>query len=220
MTPPDPGSRPVETELKLLLPGARALERLLDALGPELDAQHQVNVYFDGDDGDDGAWSAAGWAVRLRRENDTLKLTVKTTGEARGDFVERGEWETRLDPSREDALQDGGESLLRAVDELLGDQDLPPRLREAGLRPIGTMRNLRRRASLPGSDGLVVECDETTYPNGDVRHEAELEVDDADAADRAVARLRAIFDELELPWQPSAVSKRERLERVLRGESA
>jgi hypothetical protein len=66
----------------------------------------------------------------------------------------------------------------------------------------------------------VVECDETTYPNGDVRHEAELEVDDAGAAEEAVARLRALFDELELPWQPSAVSKRERLERVLRGESA
>ena len=217
MTPPEPGSRPVETELKLLLPGARALERLLDALGPELDAQHQVNLYFDGDD---GAWSAAGWAVRLRRENDTLKLTVKTTGEARGDFVERGEWESRLDPEREAALRDGGEPLLRAVDELLGEQALPPRLRDAGLRPVGTMRNLRRRATLPGFEGLVVECDETTYPNGDVRHEAELEVDDADAAEEAVARLRSIFDQQELPWRPSAVSKRERLERVLRGESA
>ena len=43
MTPPEPGSRPVETELKLLLPGARALERLLDALGPELDAMKWEN---------------------------------------------------------------------------------------------------------------------------------------------------------------------------------
>ncbi|HKK73015.1 MAG TPA: CYTH domain-containing protein [Candidatus Krumholzibacteria bacterium] len=217
MTPPDPGSRPVETELKLLLPDREAVRRLIDALGPESTPQHQVNVYFD--DGD-GTWSAAGWAVRLRRENGSLKLTVKTTGTARGDFVERGEWETDLDPDREAALSDGGAPLLQAVERLLGDQDLPPRLREAGLRPVGTMRNLRRRAPLPGFEGLVVECDETTYPNGEVLYEAELEVEDASGAEDAVSRLRSIFERLDLPWRPSDVSKRARLERVLRGGAA
>ena len=212
-------SQPVETELKLVVEDRAALDRILTHLGPPRSTQDQHNRYFDTDD---GAWSRHGLAVRLRRQSGTLKLTVKSGGADEGDFVRRGEWETELPVARESGLAGGGLPLLGAVRALLEEHGevLPAELADAPPHEIGTMTNVRRRAELPGHDGLLVELDETTYPNGDVRFEVELEVPDATRAAAAVERLRASFDAAGVAWKPSKVSKRERLERVLRGESA
>lgn len=215
----DDRSQPVETELKLVVDDRASLDRILARLGPARSTQDQHNRYFDTDD---GAWSEHGLAVRLRRQDGTLKLTVKSGGTDDGDFVRRGEWETELPVDRESTLAAGGAPLLASVRALLEEHGtaLPAALAAAPLREIGTMTNVRRRAGLPDHEGLLVELDETTYPNGDVRFEVELEVPDASRATAAVGRLRAAFDAAGVAWRPSKVTKRERLERVLRGESA
>lgn len=211
--------RPVETELKLLVDDRAALESVLALLGPEIAPRIQDNLYFDTVD---GSWGRLGYAVRLRAEGDRRRLTVKTRGEAAGAFVARGEWETDVDGATAERLRDGGSVLRDAVVRLLADHgaDLPDDLRATDLVPRGSMHNVRRRATLPGAEGLVVELDETTYPNGDVRHEVELEVPDVGVTPAAARALREVFDRAGVAWRPSQVTKRERLERVLRGESA
>ena len=150
------------------------------------------------------------------------RLTVKTKGREDGDFVARGEWEERVTADDARRWTDDGAALVGAVAELLERHgaSLPGTLATTTLGVSGSMRNRRRRAALPGFDELVVEADETTYPNGDVRFEIELEVPDAAAAREAVDALAAAFSRADVQWRPSKVSKRERLERVLRGESA
>lgn len=210
---------PVETELKLTVADRDALDAIVAALGDELEPRRQDNLYFDAED---GSLSAAGFAVRLREESGRFRLTVKSKGTDDGDFVARGEWETELDPDAADDVRRGGAPLGKAVDFVFAvhDASTPTALQGAALVPIGSMQNLRRRVALPGFDDLVVEADETTYPNGDVRHEVELEVPDASKATAAVVALREVFDRVGVAWSPSRVTKRERLERVLRGESA
>lgn len=214
-----PDSGPVETELKLVLDDRAALEAVLAEVGPERDALEQHNVYFDDPD---GAWKRAGFAVRLRAEGEDHRLTVKTKGREDGDFVARGEWEEPVAADDVRRWTDDGAALVRAVADLLGRHgaSLPDALAGTTLAVSGSMHNRRRRAALPGFDALVVEADETTYPNGDVRFEIELEVPDASTARDAVDALAAAFSRADVQWRPSRVSKRERLERVLRGGSA
>jgi hypothetical protein len=219
---PDP-SIPRETELKLLLPDAASIDRLLAELGPELPALFQRNVYYDGPDGE---WSAAGLAVRLRDEEGEHQLTVKSMGERQGDFVARAEYERTIEPELAWRYAPGGAMLVAAVAELMGEHGsaLPDPLFAVPLVVAGSMENLRRRAHLTdfataanAPHRLVVELDTTTYPDGSVVCEAELEVASVEGVEGAVDTLRAAFTRAGLPWTPSAVSKRERLERVLRG---
>lgn len=219
-----------ETELKLLLPDAVAIDRLLAQLGPELPALHQRNVYYDGPAGE---WSSAGLAVRMRREGSVHQITVKTMGESQGEFMVRGEYEREIEAEVAWRFAPGGTMLLAAVADLLAQHgvSLPEQLYAVPLGEVGSMDNLRRRAPLveAASEGhtevgdlraLVVELDTTTYPDGQVVCEAELEVPDASAAEAAVGELRACFERAQVPWKPSTVSKRERLERVLRERGA
>ena len=211
-----------ETELKLLLPDARAIDLLLLELGPELPALHQRNVYYDGPAGE---WSQAGLAVRLRQEGPEHRITVKTAGEIHGDLVARGEFERAIEPELAWRYAPGGPMLQCAVADLLAEHDveLPDQLYASMLAEVGSMDNLRRRAPLPAGthadlEALVVELDTTTYPNGQIVCEVELEVPDVEGSHDAVQVLRACFERAGLSWRPSTVSKRERLERVLRGE--
>lgn len=213
------GTPPQETELKLVVDDRAALEAVLAQLGEARSTKHQDNLYFDAAD---GTWGAAGFAVRLRDEDGAVRLTVKTKGSDAGDFVARGEWETSMTPDAAAALRDGGDPLLDAVQDLLARDgaSIPESLAAVRLVPVGSMRNVRRRAALPGHEDLTVEADETTFPNGDVRFEVELEVPDVARAPEASAALRRAFEAAGVAWRPSKVTKRERLERVLRGESA
>lgn len=213
-----------ETELKLLLPDPACIDAILAQLGPELPALFQHNVYYDGPHGE---WSEAGLAVRLRQEEQDHRITVKTVGEVHGDLVARGEYERAIEPELAWRFAPGGAMLHAAVTDLLAEHGvhLPEPLYAAPLEEVGSMDNLRRRAPLllesaDASTDLLVELDTTTYPNGQVRCEVELEVPAVDGAERAVQTLRSRFERAGVPWRPSTVSKRERLERVLRGGSA
>lgn len=209
----------MENEIKLLLDNADDLLRLLSELGAPRPTLHQFNLYFDSAQ---RGWAHAGWAVRLRREGQVLWLTVKTAGEVEGDFVRRGEWERKLPIEDLERLVEGGKSLGLEVASLLDEHavPLPATLASEELFVVGTMENLRRRAPLPGAPDHLVELDETTYPNGDVRYEAEMEVADPALARAAVEALRECFVRAGLGWRPSTESKRARLERVLSGGRA
>jgi uncharacterized protein YjbK len=209
----------MENEIKLLLDNADDLLRLLSELGAPRPTLHQFNLYFDSAR---GGWAHEGWAVRLRREDQVLWLTVKTAGVVEGDFVRRGEWERTLPIEDLERLAEGGAVLGIEVVRLLEEHDvaLPESLAPEELFVVGTMENLRRRALLPGAPDHVVELDETTYPNGDVCYEAEMEVADPALARVAVEALRECFVRAGLGWKPSTESKRARLERVLSGGRA
>ena len=63
-----------EKEIKIDLVSEERYQRLLHLLGEPLRIVNQINRFFDTDD---WALSRAGWALRIRRENDSYTLTLK-----------------------------------------------------------------------------------------------------------------------------------------------
>jgi inorganic triphosphatase YgiF len=206
----------MEIELKLHLEGPAEAEALASFLGAERERLQQENVYFDTLG---AAMASLGMAVRLRRENERVLLTVKSAGEERGEFMERGEWEVQLPRSRWTELARGGSALREEALAIVDEE--PRRSMEAAMHdgllvPVGSMQNHRRRFALDDSRATpLVELDRTVYPDGSVVFEVELEVDDLRGAAQARERLRAAFERAGIPWRPTSLSKRERLERVL-----
>jgi hypothetical protein len=217
----------METELKLLLTGADEARAVLCACGQVLQSLQQDNRYYD-----DAQlrWRAAGWSVRLRDETDGARtrhvLTVKGPAPqmAGSVFVQRGEWERDLDEPDARRARDGGDPLAALLGPLLaagGAGPLPPPLVPRALAPLGVVHNAREVAALPGpGPSLEVEVDTSSYPDGSMGWEVELEMPpDASTAeqDAAVARLRRVFRRARVPWRPSTVTKLARFHASLRG---
>lgn len=213
----------MEVEAKSLLQDRREYERLRRALAPPRRCLDQHNLYFDTDD---QGWSRHRVAVRLRWENGRPELTVKTAGRARGDFVERGEYECRLSLREGRHCQRDGRELAGRVFSLLDEQapelaEELAALRGEPLREVGSMHTRREVYHLSGEDGRVlaaVELDETTYPDRSIVWEVELEVDEGERSPDALAGvLRRRLESEGIAWRPSTVSKRERLQRIVQG---
>lgn len=187
----------LEREIKLLLPDAAAYERVAGALGP-MSERRQINHFFDvpGD-----ALRRERIGVRLRSEAGERWLTLKGASSqgAASALVERVELEVRIDAGAfEAALASGLElsdwlarlersagamatstppavaTLLQRVRALCTGQRLA---RRAGFE------NRRRQASIALRDDagplpLLLQLDETRFPDGRIDHEIEVELGD------------------------------------------
>jgi triphosphatase len=139
--------QPVETELKLAFPeeARAAIERhpaLADAT-PRTIIQHAV--YYDTSD---LALSAAGFSLRVRRNDDALVQTLKRDAEAGGVATTRGEWEWEISGETPDL------SLLNATPAAS--------FSEAELQPAFEVKVTRvtRQLMLPGGAAVEVALDE------------------------------------------------------------
>lgn len=177
----------MERELKMALKGPADLDRILKTLPTPLDTIEQHNHYFVDPD---GVLSRAGLMVRVREERSPQEMTprqVVLTLKRRvsadhGVFLAQEEEELLPNgPWRE--VLGGSRDLLSLTAS--GFQ----RIREMGvsaLRLRGTMLNVRKKVHL---DGFVLEVDETTFPNGVVEAEIEVETEQPDEA-------RALLEEV------------------------
>ena len=194
----------MEVELKLLLEADEA-DRLRAHLGGPRAIENQSNRYFDDDARSLGR---AGWGLRIRESSGAGHpvrriLTLKHAGDVSGEFSLRPEYEVALESGRVDPL-----AIARG---LLADPSVLPGI---AVREVGSMENRREVHRLPGTD-LAVELDRTTWPDGSVSEELEVEIDDPHRAEEVRRILLELFELLEIPWRVGRESKLERLMRML-----
>jgi hypothetical protein len=188
-----------EVELKRLLVGESAGDRLVAALGGGVREQKaQRNLFFDTSDRRLGR---ARYSVRLRFEDQRAILTAKGPSRQVGaSTASRDEAEAELDPADAEAVVRGAldpiEALRRRVSEpaFAGLWSGVEALREGrALRDWGGFENVRRVVPvvLPGGQPLLVEIDRTLFPGGRVDEEVEIELPREELAAEAEAWLEA-----------------------------
>ncbi len=199
-----------ELEVKAALQDAPALDRVAGAVraGPPV---RQENVFFDGDDRRLGR---SGHALRLRLERfdsahagpARATLTLKGPDTGSGGVAIRTEVGAPVAPETAEALA-RGEGRIESL-------PLPPSVeslrlaRGAPLRPWLRFTNVRRTATvrIAGAD-CEVACDETTFPDGSVEREVEVEAPDEATVAAAREWLRGLLARLGLPWRPQREGK-------------
>lgn len=199
---------PIEREIKVALPDAAALERVAEAVRAGL-AVAQTNVFFDTAD---RRLAASGHGLRLRFEPGRAELTLKGPDTGRTGVSVRREVAIPVDPAAAEALARGEgriESLagapVREALPLTGGLPLAPRLRFTNVRRIARVRIDRVECE--------VACDATTFGNGSIDHEIEIEVPDAAAIPAAERWLAALLARLGIAGRPQPLGKATRAAR-------
>lgn len=202
-----------EVELKLLLDGIDERDRIASALGKRVARVEQANVYYDTED--DGL-ARHRWAVRIRHQDERTVLTLKGEGSSEGEFVVRLELERRLPNDAWPKVIRGELDVAAEIRALLAEhgRELPTDLDLGDIEKLGIVSNVRSVYALPGTP-LLVELDETEYPDFSLRYEAELEVPEGEDRAAATAKLREVFDRAGVPWRPSSESKYARFRAIL-----
>lgn len=178
-----------EIELKRLLVGEGAADRLVAALGPVAADVTQTNHFFDTPD---GRLRQKRFSVRLRDEDGRFILTAKAPSRGVGGSVTarteaEAEVETAtaqqilagtLDPATTLRQRATNPAFAELWDGLEAARTGQP------LQRVGQFQNRRRVVAvvLPPALALRVEVDQTHFPNGRVDEEAEIEIPDAELA--------------------------------------
>jgi adenylate cyclase class IV len=165
----------MERELKMALDGPTDLATILSRLPAPTDTVEQHNHYFVDPH---SLLSTLGMMVRVREERSpeapaprqvilTLKRRVSVSD---GVFVAH-EMESCLPPEDWEEVRAGARDLLSLSSDGLQT------IRDLGVSQLqlrGTMVNLRRKISL---GGFILEVDQTTFPNGVIESEIEVETE-------------------------------------------
>ncbi len=193
----------IEREWKIIVEGAEAMERLLDALGDPDRIERQRNVYFDTED---SALRELRRMLRVRIAGDSIVLTYKGRSTIVDGFMSSREVEADLDGETWSAIEQGSQEISDLshppVIEAIAGLDCPR------LRGHAELHNLRR--FYPRAAGYTLELDETRYPDGTVEHEIEAEVT-PEQAEEVRRDLEGLLRSLDLPMTPQTRSKYARL---------
>jgi uncharacterized protein YjbK len=199
-----------EIEIKLNLLDEENYSRLLGHLGVTGKEIRQENYFFDTDRLDLGR---AGWALRIRIENDIAAIAVKGPASENPDGLAiRPETTVPLPIQRAARFINRGFQL----------QELPPSLREhlhgyAGndiLKPLLQFANLRTTVDYPtGVDTLALEVDQTIFADESINYELEVELAGIEEYDRVMAVLAALFNKIAIPI---VVQKESKFARAMR----
>ncbi len=178
-----------ENELKLGLARAGDLPRLLSALPRPSAVISQSNHYFVDPE---GRTARSGVMVRVREERDgdgtrrAVRLTLKRrTSIVEGVFSSQ-ELEAPVDLAVWQGIVAGDQDLAAAPLDLV--RSLCAELGIGSLVRQGTMANVRH---VIAHRGFVLEVDRTTFPDGSVDVEVEVETDDPDGARALVQEVAA-----------------------------
>lgn len=194
-----------ETELKYRLSGERSYRRLCAFLGAPAEEWEQINHYYQSED---GTIPGKEGVIRIRVEKGSVLLTVKRAGSLHGGLARSVEVEAPWQ-GKADAIPPDGAALWRA-----GHSGLRALAAEHGgpfhLVHVGRMVNRRKTYRLPG--GLLLEVDESRYPDGARDFEVELETADPEQ-DRP--KLLELLRRAEVRFSPQTETKYQRFLRHL-----
>ena len=194
---------PTEREIKIDLVRRGRYERLLRFLGEPDKVINQINFFFDTDD---WALSRAGWALRIRRENDSYRMTAKgrrETGDIR--IAVRPEHEIDLELGLAESIIDKGMKIGR-LRELL-DIDLTG-IEDKDRLEIKILFENERRVYLhkTGLLELEIELDRTVFSDNSIAYELEAEIGEKDST-AAIDAVEALLIKLRIPVVYQSESK-------------
>jgi len=201
-----------EIELKRLLVGEAAADRLIAALGARVrHEKRQVNHVFDTND---RRLDSERYAVRLRRENGSALVTVKGPGRHVGGSTDvKTEAEASVEPDVAEGIVAGRIDPVAALMSRLPDpayEDLWRGLEHArqgrSLHRLGSFENVRRTVpvALPSGLVLAVEVDRTRFPDGRVDEEIEIELPSEAVARDVETWLASVADGASVATRPSS----------------
>jgi uncharacterized protein YjbK len=164
-------------------------------------------------------------AIRLREQNDRNLLTIKgeKTLQPKENSVlsNRVEEETAIPGQAADDILNGRIAPQQAIEEHFKSKSAPilsminTACNGQGLVHIGEFSNVRIHlppAALPGANSgekLVFELDSSTFPDGSIDHEIEVEISEHTDAALVESALVDLFKQAGIEWH-SAPSKAER----------
>ena len=172
-----------EQECKLELPDEQSYVRALALFGPPMRTILQVNHYFETAD---RRLAAAHMMLRVREDDETATVTLKSDASLSGATLRNREREARLPRRVWEETKAGKRNLAEAT--------VPPVLAvldtigaEARLLEQGVLRNTR--TVHPMAPGYTIELDRTTLPDDSVDFEIEVETDRPDEVLTDLGRL-------------------------------
>ncbi len=204
----------MEYEVKLDLGDQAKYERLVASLGtPQFEIQ-QENYFFDTSE---GHLLELHWALRVRTitkvgaekslDSTSAEITFKGPQEGDGELSARSEINAELPLATATAAIAGGFDLtvlklepIEAVRKLIG---------ESKLIPLVSFRNRRIVFDMRPDCDFPLEIDMTTFGEGSVRYELEMEFPERIESDlaQATAYIKRLFESLDIPYLAQPMSK-------------
>ncbi len=192
-----------EIEIKLNLDCFTNYLKLLGFLGRIEQEELHKNAFFDTED---RKVSEAGWALRVRAEDNRGLVTIKSIATRSGAAFIRQEMEAEI--SRAEALD--CLALQRDVMSfpIVPIDYLKDALGEQELMVLVKFENLRQKKFFKIADHTYVfEIDKTEFGDGSVDYELEVELPDIDRLEPVESALRKMFSSLDIPFEHQADSK-------------
>lgn len=203
----------IENEIKLDLLTSFNLELLLDKFGNPRDKIRQFNYFFDTRD---MSLNKSGWALRVRIEErestpPIAEVTAKGRSNQIGSIASRPEYEEEIPLESANAIVAGsldftelGLKPLDVLREFLGSDKLIPLLSFENYRWVFPYVFESDKSE---SYELELALDKTSFGDGHIDYELELEGRDPEFLVSVEETMRKLFEEIEAPFIPQRVSK-------------
>lgn len=197
-------AKKTEMEIKLDLINEQNFVRLLEYFPEPVKMKHQSNYFFDSDNWD---LSRSGWALRLRKADNSAIVTLKgLMAEDIEGLTVRPEIEQPL-PVRqfEEFINQGIRPEQLPNDIFLLLKDLNPGIGLKERLHFTTDRHIINY--MDATVQVYFEADRTLYQDGSTDYELEIEIEDRSQFDRILSAVREIFIKLNIPLKFQEESK-------------
>lgn len=192
-----------EIEIKLDLGSFTNYLKLIGFLGRIESEDHHQNVFFDTED---RLLSQAGWALRVRAENNRGLITVKSIPTRESLAVIRQEIEAEI--PRPQAID-----IINLRYDILKIENMPidfirDKINNQPLMRLVKFENIRQKKVFKlGDCSYVLEVDKTEYNDGSVDYELEMELSSTTNLEVIEDQLQKLFKSLDIPFTHQAKSK-------------
>jgi uncharacterized protein YjbK len=189
-----------EIELKYVLEGEGAYQRLCEFLAPPVAEFDQVNHYFHTAD---LAVPGPGGMIRVRVERGKTLFAVKLGGRLSGGVLSASEFEIEL-PKGDEFYRSSPQALWEA-----GNPGMELLERECGAKVplLWAGRLINHRAVFRWEHGCRLEADASLFPDGYKDYEVELETASPEEHRASLVRL---LESLGIPVRPQTKTKYQR----------
>ncbi|MEA2030310.1 MAG: CYTH domain-containing protein [candidate division Zixibacteria bacterium] len=192
-----------EIEVKIDLSSFVNYLKLIGLLG-QIDYElHQVNCFFDTED---NLLSGNGWALRIRTEEQSGLVTLKSNASLSDKVAIRNEFEAPIP-------YDTAVEIIQLKQDIF-TLDVPPvayikeQFGDIKLARLVHFENNRQRKSFKTDDYTYnFDVDTTTFSDGSVDYELEIELPSEDQVDTLYDTLRTLFTSLAIPFESQTKSK-------------